>query len=213
MTTTTRPAVPRRIIAKTVEGHDARPRPSWPSWRTHPDLVALRSMRGEEPGQWDEWTCGGLRRPGRPGRGRAAAPRRRARASGSLLMMRNRPDFHWLDIAALSSCGPRPSASTTRRRPRRSQYLAGHAEAEDRHRRGQPGSSSGSSRCASELPELKKIFVIEPAGRRAARRRARRRPSCSARAASTSAELAAATAPTTWPPSSTRRAPPGRPRA
>ena len=47
-----------------------------------------------------------------------------------VLMMRNRPEFHVVRPRRPVPAGHAGLASTTRRRPRRSQYLAGHAEAE-----------------------------------------------------------------------------------
>src|SRR5262245_2817665 len=98
MTTTNPTWVPAEDIAKTIEGMTT-PKIFLDVVSEHPDLVMLRSMRGEEPGHWDEWTAtqyaeltaqaaAGLRHHG-------LGPGHRM-----LLMMRNRPDFHWFDAAA-----------------------------------------------------------------------------------------------------------------
>ena len=60
----------------------------------------------------------------RPGASAASARDRRV-----LLMMRNRPEFHW-STPPPSSSAPRRSPSTTRRRPRRSPTRRRHAGAE-----------------------------------------------------------------------------------
>ena len=62
----------------------------------HGDLVAVRSMNGDG---WNEWSYRDL-----AAKVAQAAAGLRALGVGPgqrvLLMMRNRPDFHWLDIAA-----------------------------------------------------------------------------------------------------------------
>ena len=63
----------------------------------HADGVALRCM--DPDGGWKEWTFNDYARPGR----RAAAALQGLGLSAGdkvVLMMRNRPDFHWLDMAA-----------------------------------------------------------------------------------------------------------------
>jgi hypothetical protein len=84
--------------------------------RAHPSSPALHSMRDD--GGWNAWTLQEFSEQvakaaaGLTGAGVSAGER-------ILLMMRNRPDFHWFDPPP-SSSGRRRSASTTRRRPRRS---------------------------------------------------------------------------------------------
>ena len=122
-------------------------------------------------------------------RGRPAAPRRRAGRRGAaddaqparLPLARRR---------RASSCGPRPSASTTPRPPRRSSTWPATPSAEVAIVE-DAGFLERILKVRDELPELEKIFVIDPPVDAAARRRPARPTSCSARAASTS---------TSWPP-------------
>ncbi|MEJ7721784.1 MAG: AMP-binding protein [Ilumatobacteraceae bacterium] len=82
----------------------------------HPDDAAVQSMNGD--GGWDSWTWGEV---GDLVARAAAGLASLGIGEGDrvLLMMRNRPDFHWLDLAA-QFVRARPSASTTRRHPTRS---------------------------------------------------------------------------------------------
>ena len=92
-----------------------------------------------------------------------------------LLMMRNRPEFHWFDLAA-QFLRATPVSIYNSSSPEEIQYLADHAEARDRDRRGRRRSSSGCSKVRDELPKLQQIYVVDPPAdgcpdRRASRRR------------------------------------------
>jgi long-chain acyl-CoA synthetase len=125
----------------------------------HPQVPALHAMQGGEPGRWDVWTvadytaqvasaAAGLRRVG-------------VRAGDRvLLMMRNRPDFHWLDLAA-QFLRAAPVSIYNSSSAQEVRYLAHHAEAtvaivED------GGFLERLLSVRSELPALQQIFVIEP---------------------------------------------------
>jgi long-chain acyl-CoA synthetase len=91
-----------------------------------PDAPMLRSMRAE--GGWDTWRIGEVR-----DLAAAAAAGLAAAGVGAgdrvLLMMRNRPDFHWLDIAA-QLLRATPVSIYNSSSAEEVEYLAGHAEAE-----------------------------------------------------------------------------------
>ena len=94
-----------------------------------------------------------------------------------LLMMRNRPDFHWFDAAA-QFLRATPVSIYNSSSPEEIQYLAGHAEArvaivED------AGFLDRILQVRADLPALERVYVIEPPARAASRRRVRRRPNCS----------------------------------
>ncbi len=125
--------------------------------RAHPDSPALHSMR--EDGGWNAWTmqefadqvaraAAGFTDVGvRPG-------------ERVLLMMRNRPDFHWFDAAA-QFLRATPVSIYNSSSPEEIQYLAGHAEAriaivEDE------GFLDRILKVRAELPALEHIYVIEP---------------------------------------------------
>ncbi len=126
----------------------------------HGDVIALRAM--EADGSWREWsyrqlaeqvarTAAGLRAAGvRPGQ-------------RVVLMMRNRPEFHWLDIAT-QFLRATPVSIYNSSSPEEIQYLADHAEAElavvesgpllERMQAARP-----------ELPRLTTVFVVgDPGG-------------------------------------------------
>ena len=125
----------------------------------HPGLPALHSMRSDGSNGWNHWSFGqfadlvakataGLRAAGvHPG-------------ERILLMMRNRPDFHWFDAAA-QFVRATPVSIYNSSSPEEIQYLADHAEAElaivenatflDRI-----------LKVRHELPMLQQIYVIDP---------------------------------------------------
>ena len=175
----------------------------------HPDVVALRRMAGEAPDAWDETTYGELR-------AQVAAVAGGLQAAGLepgqriVLMMRNRPEFHVVDLAA-TFLRATPISIYNSSSPEELQYLVHHSEAviavvED------AGFLERFLKVREELPHLQRIFVIEPPelapGRRAPYDDAARR-----RSRPTSTRSARPRSPTTSPRSSTRRAPPVRPRA
>jgi long-chain acyl-CoA synthetase len=124
----------------------------------HGDLVALRSMAGEQPGSWNEWTF----RQYRDNVAKAAAGLRHFGVKPGdrvMLMMRNRPDFHWLDTAA-QFLRATPVSIYNSSSPEEIQYLAGHAEAEvivveD------IGFLERLMKVRDELPMLRHVFVLE----------------------------------------------------
>ncbi|HWL41840.1 MAG TPA: AMP-binding protein [Ilumatobacter sp.] len=127
----------------------------------HPDAVMLRakSPAGDVAGGWDEFTVADVAEQA----GRVAAG---LRAEGVqvgervLLMMRNRPDFHWLDLAA-QLVRATPVSIYNSSSPEEIAFLAADAGARvaivenavflDRL-----------LQARTELPELTRIFVIEP---------------------------------------------------
>lgn len=125
----------------------------------HADVVALRAMAGEEPGAWKEWTFAEYRDLV----ARAAAGLQQYGVQPGdrvLLMMRNRPDFHWFDAAVqfLRATGVSIYNSSS---PEEIAYLAGHAEAkivilEDE------GFLERFLKVRGELPLIEHIFVIRP---------------------------------------------------
>jgi long-chain acyl-CoA synthetase len=123
----------------------------------HPDSPALHSMR--DGGGWNVWTMREFRdhvahaAAGLAGAGVVAGER-------VLLMMRNRPDFHWFDAAA-QFLRATPVSIYNSSSPEEIQYLAGHAEArvaivED------AGFLERILKVRGELPALERIYVIEP---------------------------------------------------
>jgi len=125
--------------------------------RTHPTSPALHSMRDD--GGWNSWTI----RDFADQVARAVAGLKGAgvgRGEQVLLMMRNRPDFHWFDAAA-QFLRATPVSIYNSSSPEEIQYLAGHAEArlaivED------AGFLERILKVRAELPALEHIYVIEP---------------------------------------------------
>ncbi len=123
----------------------------------HPGRRLLRSMRDD--GGWDEFTV-------------ADVSDLTARAAAGLtahdvdpgdrvlLMMRNRPDFHWLDLAA-QFVRATPVSIYNSSSPEEIQYLAHHAEAEVAILE-DDGFLQRVLKVRDELPHLEKIFVIHP---------------------------------------------------
>jgi long-chain acyl-CoA synthetase len=125
----------------------------------NPDLVMLRAMRGDEPGTWDEWTA---TQYADNVAGAAAGLRHHGVQPGDrvLLMMRNRPDFHWFDTAA-QFLRATPVSIYNSSSPEEIQYLASHAGAklaivED------TGFLERILKVRGELPLLEDILVIDP---------------------------------------------------
>ena len=125
--------------------------------RAHPDSPALHSMR--EDGGWNSWSI----RQYADQVAKAAAGLAAAGVGAGeqmLLMMRNRPDFHWFDAAA-QFLRATPVSIYNSSSPEEIQYLAGHAEArvaivED------AGFLERILKVRAELPALEQIYVIEP---------------------------------------------------
>jgi long-chain acyl-CoA synthetase len=158
MTTTNPIWVTADEIQATVAGQTA-PRRFMEIVDAHPNLVMLRSMRGEAPGAWDEWTASEyadlVARAAAGLQARGLQPGQRM-----LLMMRNRPDFHWFDAAA-QFLRATPVSIYNSSSPEEIQYLAGHAEAqiaivED------TGFLERILKVRDELPLLTQVFVLHP---------------------------------------------------
>ena len=168
------------------------------------DDVALRWKDGDD---WQRVDLRRVRRPGRPGRRRPAGPGRRARRPRRAddaqhpRVPRARPGRpHVRRHAHLDLQLVVPRAGRVPGRP-----LRGRASASSRTTASWPASSRSGpapgpavARRAQARAEAARLHLGRPPGRRAHRpRRGRRRRRPRA----------------TWPPSSTPRAPPGRPRA
>ena len=158
MTTTNPVWVPAEEIQATVAGQTA-PLRFLETVEAHPDLVMLRAMRGETPGAWDEWTASEyadlVARAAAGLQAQGVQPGQRV-----LLMMRNRPDFHWFDAAA-QFLRATPVSIYNSSSPEEIQYLASHAEAglavvED------AGFLERILKVRDELPLLEQIFVLHP---------------------------------------------------
>jgi long-chain acyl-CoA synthetase len=124
-----------------------------------PTLPALHSMGSDSPGSWNVWTVQDVA-------ANAAAAAAGLRATGLepghrvLLMMRNRPDFHWFDIAA-QLLRATPVSIYNSSSPEEIQYLANHAEAEIAIVE-DAGFLEKILKVRGELPKLAHIFVLEP---------------------------------------------------
>jgi long-chain acyl-CoA synthetase len=127
--------------------------------RAHAHVVALRAMSGDSPGAWREWTFGEVADL----TARAAAGLTALGVTTGervLLMMRNRPDFHWLDLAA-QFVRATPVSIYNSSSPEEIQYLAHHAEAEIAIVEDE-GFLTRLLAVRGDLPELQHVFVIEP---------------------------------------------------
>ena len=125
--------------------------------RANPSSPALHSMRSD--GGWNAWT---LQEFADQVAGAAAGLAAVDVCAGErvLLMMRNRPDFHWFDAAA-QFLRATPVSIYNSSSPEEIQYLAGHAEAriaivED------AGFLERILKVRSELPALERVYVLEP---------------------------------------------------
>ena len=123
----------------------------------NPSLPALHSMKGESG--WNVWTLSEFSDLV----ARAAAGLTEAGVQPGqriLLMMRNRPDFHWFDAAA-QFLRATPVSIYNSSSPEEIQYLSSHAEAE----LAIVEDSSFLDRLLqvrNDLPQLKRIYVIDP---------------------------------------------------
>ncbi len=122
----------------------------------HPGSPALHSMR--EAGGWNVWTLEQFADQV----AKAAAGLQAAGVGAGeqvLLMMRNRPDFHWFDAAA-QFLRATPVSIYNSSSAEEVQYLAGHAEArvaivED------AGFLDRIQQVRNELPALERVYVID----------------------------------------------------
>ncbi len=127
--------------------------------RDHPDLPALHSLKSDAPGSWNVWTM----RDYVDAAARAAAGLQLAGlAAGQriLLMTRNRPEFHWFDLAA-QFLRATPVSIYNSSSPEEIQYLADHAGAEIAIVE-DTGFLERLLTVRDELPMLKQVFVIDP---------------------------------------------------
>jgi long-chain acyl-CoA synthetase len=143
-------------ITAIVQGKTA-PRSFLELVAAQPDLPALHSMAGDQG--WNVWTlsqyadnvakaAAGLRAGG-------IEPGERV-----LLMMRNRPDFHWFDTAA-QFLRATPVSIYNSSSPEEIEFLAGHAEAEVAIVEDQ-GFLERMLKVRANLPSLTTIYVIDP---------------------------------------------------
>ncbi len=122
-----------------------------------PSSPALHSMSGDSG--WNVWTVQEYAdQVARAAAGLAAVGV--GAGERMLLMMRNRPDFHWFDAAA-QFLRATPVSIYNSSSPEEVQYLAGHAEArvaiiED------GGFLDRILKVRAELPLLERIYVVEP---------------------------------------------------
>ena len=150
-------SIPISEIHAAVEGLTA-PRRFCDLIAAHGDAKALNTM-DEDGGGWQSWTwrevadlaataAGGLRRAGVSSGDRV------------LLMMANRPDFHWYDLAA-QFLRATPVSIYNSSSPEEISYLAGHAEADIAIVENK-GFLDRILKVRHELPTLTQIYVIEP---------------------------------------------------
>jgi len=125
----------------------------------HGDVAAVHSMKDATPGSWNAWTYSQVAEQVAK---TAAGLRSLDVQPGErvLLMMRNRPDFHWLDLGA-QFVRATPVSIYNSSSSEEIQYLSHHAEAriaivED------IGFLERMLAVKAELPELQHIFIIEP---------------------------------------------------
>lgn len=125
----------------------------------NPDLPALHSMKAGAPGEWNQWTftemAANVARTAAGLQAQGVHPGERI-----LLMMRNRPDFHWLDLGA-QFVRATPVSIYNSSSPEEIQYLASHAEAEIAIVE-DAGFLERLLKVRDELPMLQRIYVIEP---------------------------------------------------
>jgi long-chain acyl-CoA synthetase len=127
--------------------------------RRHPDLPVLHSRKADAPGSWNVWTARdysemvskaveGLRQSGL------------VQNERMLLMMRNRPEFHWFDLAA-QFLRATPVSIYNSSSPEEIQYLADHAGAEIAIVE-DASFLERLLKVRDELPMLKQIYVVDP---------------------------------------------------
>lgn len=125
----------------------------------HPTIPALHSMASDQPGSWNVWTLAEYA----ANVAKAAAGLRAAGLGAGdrmLLLMRNRPDFHWFDAAA-QFLRATPVSIYNSSSPEEIQYLSSHAEAEIAIVE-DAGFLERLLKVRDELPLLKRIYVINP---------------------------------------------------
>ncbi len=145
-------------IAAAVKDQTA-PRAFLATVSEYPEVVALRAMRTSSAGGWNEWT---FRDYARHVAAAAAGFHEAGVEPGEriLLMMRNRPDFHWLDTAC-QFLRATPVSIYNSSSPEEVAYLAGHAEAEIAIVEDE-GFLQKFLEVRGELPALRSIYVVDP---------------------------------------------------
>jgi long-chain acyl-CoA synthetase len=125
----------------------------------NPGVIALRRMVGDGAGGWTETT---YRELGDQVAGVAAGLQAAGLRPGQrmVLMMRNRPEFHVVDLAA-AYLRATPVSIYNSSSPEELQYLVDHAEAEIAVVE-DGGFLERFLKVRAELPRLRQIFVIDP---------------------------------------------------
>ena len=124
-----------------------------------PDLPALHAINGDTPGAWHVWTM----REYAETAAKAAAGLRQAGLVAEqriLLMMRNRPEFHWFDLAA-QFLRATPVSIYNSSSSEEIHYLASHAGAEIAIVE-DTAFLERLLKVRDELPMLKQIYVLDP---------------------------------------------------
>ena len=125
----------------------------------HPGLPALHSRKSDTPDSWNTWTVSEFA----AATAKAAAGLQHAglgHGQRILLMMRNRPEFHWFDLAA-QFLRATPVSIYNSSSPEEIQYLASHAGAEIAIVE-DAGFLERLLKVRDELPSLRQIYVIDP---------------------------------------------------
>jgi long-chain acyl-CoA synthetase len=142
-----------------VVAGDTLPRAFLRTAAVNPGVVALRRMVDKTPGGWEETTYAQLRtQVARVAAGLQAAGLRQGQRM--VLMMRNRPEFHVVDLAA-TLLRATPVSIYNSSSPEELQYLVDHAEAEIAVVE-DVGFLDRFLKVRTELPRLRRIFVIDP---------------------------------------------------
>jgi long-chain acyl-CoA synthetase len=157
-------SMPNATIAEidAVVAGDTAPKSFLRLHAANPQSPALNRMRAEgEGGGWITWTLDQYHdHVGHAAAGLLAAgvkPGQRV-----LLMMRNRPDFHWFDLAA-QFVRATPVSIYNSSSPEEIQYLADHAEAEIAIVE-DAGFLERIMKIKDDLPSLKMVYVIDTVG-------------------------------------------------
>ncbi len=160
---------------------------------TQPGLPLLHSMK--DGGGWNTWTAGDVAEltakvaQGLLSDGVSAGER-------VLLMMRNRPEFHWFDLAA-QFVRATPVSIYNSSSPEEIQYLASHAGARIAIIEN-AGFLDRLLEVRAELPDLEKIYVVDPPDGDRCPKASPRPASCSPTAPSISPASRPPPHPTTW---------------
>ena len=158
----------RRSRSTLAVAGDTLPKAFLRTVAANPGVVALRRMVGEGADGWEETTYRQLR-------DQVAAVAAGLQAAGlrpgqrMVLMMRNRPEFHVVDLAA-TFLRATPVSIYNSSSPEELQYLVDHAEAEIAVVE-DVGFLERFLKVRAELPRLRRIFVIDPPADDDARRR------------------------------------------